>query len=177
MCHFSTPSRPGTNDHEQHAYQQPPSGRTFPLTRPSVSEPCASPQTTLISTFSVGCALYSQPDSAISAGSCRQRRDMRRTAQLRQRDSRSDFSRPPFLVRSLDELVLLRQVDPAARGCRRCISVSSSASKRKDASGARSRNVQLKSERVLLAWSVNGHLAVLYVAQKGRDQVIQVRLF
>lgn len=36
--------------------QHPPSGRTLPWTRPSSAEPCASPQTTLISTFGVGCA-------------------------------------------------------------------------------------------------------------------------
>lgn len=38
-------------------YQQPPSGRTLPFTSPSSSDPCDSPQTTLISTFGVGCAL------------------------------------------------------------------------------------------------------------------------
>jgi hypothetical protein len=34
----------------------PPRGRTLPLTRPSSAEPCASPQTTLISTLGVGCS-------------------------------------------------------------------------------------------------------------------------
>lgn len=48
-------------------YQQPPRGRTLPLTRPSSAEPCASPQTTLISTLGVGCALQEQQAALISS--------------------------------------------------------------------------------------------------------------